>query len=209
MWLYDAIWLIIVFFFCAKILKNPLGVLFMQSHQWVTNFQVISQPLLLWFIYSCKNITAQCSHISVISLFCYCSYYILDITPDVYNFKTFNWCAASSNFVSIWQMKNCSSILTRCGHEYIICILWYSWIFKTTLIYSIKCQHSAWQHVFKMEQEEYTKEEIDWSYIEFIDNQDILDLIEKVCHVYFLFKVCLSSLWIRPYIFEIYFLSLN
>ena len=37
------------------------------------------------------------------------------------------------------------------------------------------------QHVFKMEQEEYTKEEIDWSYIEFIDNQDVLDLIEKVC----------------------------
>ena len=40
------------------------------------------------------------------------------------------------------------------------------------------------QHVFKMEQEEYTKEEINWSYIEFIDNQDILDLIEKVCGVY-------------------------
>ncbi|KAI5419686.1 hypothetical protein KIW84_043738 [Lathyrus oleraceus] len=35
------------------------------------------------------------------------------------------------------------------------------------------------QHVFKMEQEEYTKEEIDWSYIEFVDNQDVLDLIEK------------------------------
>lgn len=31
-----------------------------------------------------------------------------------------------------------------------------------------------------MEQEEYSKEEIDWSYIEFIDNQDVLDLIEKV-----------------------------
>lgn len=31
-----------------------------------------------------------------------------------------------------------------------------------------------------MEQEEYAKEEIDWSYIEFVDNQDILDLIEKV-----------------------------
>ncbi|KAK8479860.1 hypothetical protein V6N13_037410 [Hibiscus sabdariffa] len=35
------------------------------------------------------------------------------------------------------------------------------------------------QHVFKMEQEEYEKEQIDWSYIEFVDNQDILDLIEK------------------------------
>jgi hypothetical protein len=31
-----------------------------------------------------------------------------------------------------------------------------------------------------MEQEEYTKEEIDWSYIQFVDNQEILDLIEKV-----------------------------
>lgn len=31
-----------------------------------------------------------------------------------------------------------------------------------------------------MEQEEYQREEINWSYIEFIDNQDVLDLIEKV-----------------------------
>ncbi|XP_072971215.1 myosin-6-like isoform X1 [Typha angustifolia] len=42
-----------------------------------------------------------------------------------------------------------------------------------------KLQQHFNQHVFKMEQEEYTKEEIDWSYIEFIDNKDILDLIEK------------------------------
>ena len=25
----------------------------------------------------------------------------------------------------------------------------------------------------------YTKEEIDWSYIDYVDNQDIIDLIEK------------------------------
>ncbi|PKI60874.1 hypothetical protein CRG98_018747 [Punica granatum] len=43
-----------------------------------------------------------------------------------------------------------------------------------------KLQQHFNQHVFKMEQEEYTREEIDWSYIEFIDNQDVLDLIEKV-----------------------------
>ncbi|KAK3219529.1 hypothetical protein Dsin_013499 [Dipteronia sinensis] len=35
-------------------------------------------------------------------------------------------------------------------------------------------------HVFKMEQENYTKEEINWSYIEFVDNHDVLDLIEKL-----------------------------
>lgn len=47
----------------------------------------------------------------------------------------------------------------------------------------IECLHNflvAFQHVFKMEQEEYTKEAINWSYIEFVDNQDVLDLIEKV-----------------------------
>ena len=41
-----------------------------------------------------------------------------------------------------------------------------------------------------MEQEEYTKEEINWSYIEFIDNQDILDLIEKVSVI-----LCKSSIF--------------
>lgn len=39
----------------------------------------------------------------------------------------------------------------------------------------------AWvQHVFKLEQAEYEEEEISWSYIDFIDNADVLDLIEKV-----------------------------
>ncbi|PIN04045.1 Myosin ATPase [Handroanthus impetiginosus] len=42
-----------------------------------------------------------------------------------------------------------------------------------------KLQQHFNQHIFKMEQEEYMKEEIDWSYIEFIDNQEVLDLIEK------------------------------
>ncbi|KAJ9555627.1 hypothetical protein OSB04_010241 [Centaurea solstitialis] len=42
-----------------------------------------------------------------------------------------------------------------------------------------KLQQHFNQHVFKMEQEEYTREEINWSYIKFEDNQDILDLIEK------------------------------
>ncbi|KAJ6883172.1 myosin-9 [Populus alba x Populus x berolinensis] len=42
-----------------------------------------------------------------------------------------------------------------------------------------KLQQHFNQHVFKMEQEEYTKEQIDWSYIEFVDNQDVLDLLEK------------------------------
>ncbi|PWA65541.1 IQ motif, EF-hand binding site [Artemisia annua] len=42
-----------------------------------------------------------------------------------------------------------------------------------------KLQQHFNQHVFRMQQEIYTKDEIDWSYIEFVDNKDILDLIEK------------------------------
>ncbi|KAH9653104.1 Myosin-15 [Citrus sinensis] len=45
-----------------------------------------------------------------------------------------------------------------------------------------KLQQHFNEHVFKMEQEEYRREEINWSYIEFIDNQDVLDLIEKVTY---------------------------
>ncbi|GMG99196.1 hypothetical protein Nepgr_001036 [Nepenthes gracilis] len=42
-----------------------------------------------------------------------------------------------------------------------------------------KLQQHFNEHVFKMEQEEYKREAINWSYIEFVDNQDVLDLIEK------------------------------
>ena len=35
------------------------------------------------------------------------------------------------------------------------------------------------QHVFKLEQEEYVKEEIEWAFINFYDNQPCIDLIES------------------------------
>ncbi|OAY85788.1 Myosin-15 [Ananas comosus] len=52
-----------------------------------------------------------------------------------------------------------------------------------------KLQQHFNEHVFKVEQEEYKNEEINWSYIEFIDNQDVLDLIEKSTHETFSTKL--------------------
>lgn len=37
---------------------------------------------------------------------------------------------------------------------------------------------SSHQHVFKLEQEEYMKEDIPWTLIDFYDNQPVIDLIE-------------------------------
>ena len=42
-----------------------------------------------------------------------------------------------------------------------------------------KLQQEFNQHVFKLEQEEYAREEIDWKYIDFSDNQPCIDLIEN------------------------------
>ncbi|XP_013411638.1 unconventional myosin-Va-like [Lingula anatina] len=42
-----------------------------------------------------------------------------------------------------------------------------------------KLQQQFTLHVFKLEQEEYVKEEIEWSFIDFYDNQPCIDLIES------------------------------
>ena len=34
-------------------------------------------------------------------------------------------------------------------------------------------------HMFKMEQDEYSREGIEWQYVEFIDNQEVVDMISK------------------------------
>lgn len=85
-------------------------------------------------------------------------------------------------------MRNFNNILIRFNYEYFSKLFdMHSIIFHTlSTVYIITLNLQQFfllcgQHVFKMEQEEYTKEEIDWSYIEFVDNQDVLDLIEKVC----------------------------
>lgn len=41
-----------------------------------------------------------------------------------------------------------------------------------------KLQQQFNQHVFKLEQEEYLREEIEWTFIDFYDNQPCIDLIE-------------------------------
>ncbi|KAL6222010.1 hypothetical protein ACLB2K_005402 [Fragaria x ananassa] len=99
------------------------------------------------------------------------------LAKTVYS-RLFDWLVEKINF-SIGQDPNSKSligVLDIYGFE--------SFKFNSFEQFCInftneKLQQHFNQHVFKMEQEEYTKEEINWSYIEFVDNQDVLDLIEK------------------------------
>jgi myosin heavy subunit len=47
-----------------------------------------------------------------------------------------------------------------------------------------KLQQYFNEHIFTLEQQEYDKEGIPWSKIEFKDNQECIDLIEKVIYIY-------------------------
>ncbi|GMI77887.1 MYOSIN XI K, MYOSIN XI-17 [Hibiscus trionum] len=92
--------------------------------------------------------------------------------------RLFDWLVDKIN-VSIGQDPNSKSIigvLDIYGFESFKCNSFEQFCINFT---NEKLQQHFNQHVFKMEQDEYTKEEINWSYIEFVDNQDVLDLIEK------------------------------
>lgn len=92
--------------------------------------------------------------------------------------RLFDWLVDKIN-VSIGQDPNSKSligVLDIYGFESFQCNSFEQFCINFT---NEKLQQHFNQHVFKMEQEEYTKEEINWSYIEFVDNQDVLDLIEK------------------------------
>ncbi|XP_015902864.2 myosin-17 [Ziziphus jujuba] len=92
--------------------------------------------------------------------------------------RLFDWLVENIN-VSIGQdphSKSIIGVLDIYGFESFKCNSFEQFCINFT---NEKLQQHFNQHVFKMEQEEYTKEEINWSYIEFVDNQDVLDLIEK------------------------------
>lgn len=75
------------------------------------------------------------------------------------------------------QMKNFSSSLTwyvtfHSAAKHHTPLHQLGWV-----IYSLVCLTFT-QHVFKLEQEEYMKEDIPWTLIDFYDNQPVIDLIE-------------------------------
>ncbi|XP_077245322.1 myosin-17-like isoform X2 [Tasmannia lanceolata] len=99
------------------------------------------------------------------------------LAKTVYS-RLFDWLVDKIN-VSIGQDPNSKSligVLDIYGFESFKCNSFEQFCINFT---NEKLQQHFNQHVFKMEQEEYTREEINWSYIEFVDNQDVLDLIEK------------------------------
>jgi myosin-5 len=96
---------------------------------------------------------------------------------DIYGFESFKINRFASRLVSIMQV--CYWFCFLIPETQIILYLSGSFEQLCINLTNEKLQQHFNQHVFKMEQEDYTREEIDWSYVEFVDNQDVLDLIEK------------------------------
>ena len=100
-----------------------------------------------------------------------------DALAKVIYSKMFDWLVAAIN-AAIGEDTNCAAsvgVLDIYGFE--------SFEFNDLEQFCInlaneKLQQHFNHHVFKQEQAEYEREAIDWSYIEFVDNQDVLDLIE-------------------------------
>ncbi|KAM0932706.1 putative myosin ATPase [Dioscorea sansibarensis] len=91
--------------------------------------------------------------------------------------RLFDWLVNKIN-VSIGQDPNSKSligVLDIYGFESFKCTA----LNNSASTLQMKSFNNIQPACLQMEQEEYTKEEIDWSYIEFVDNQDVLDLIEK------------------------------
>ena len=154
---------------------------------WITDFlnwrclECPQRPLQLVIGTLINELQMKIGHLNGIDKITYRSWaWNLKKTLSWFNFL-YSFLTVLSSFALILQMKSCNNIPTRYEVSHI-------WQLCSSLIFlNIQAKYDdVFQHVFKMEQEEYTKEEIDWSYIEFVDNQDILDLIEKVSLPFFL-----------------------
>eukprot|EP00803_Ostreobium_quekettii_P000595 evm.model.scf_649.4 EVM.evm.TU.scf_649.4 scf_649:26519-48447(+) len=99
------------------------------------------------------------------------------LSKTIYS-KLFDWLVSAVN-TSIGQDPNCRCVIGVLDIYGFECFTENDFEQFCINLANEKLQQHFNQHVFKMEQAEYEKEKIDWSYIEFVDNQDVLDLIEN------------------------------
>lgn len=82
---------------------------------------------------------------------------------------------ALNSFASTMQTKSFNSSLTWSAMpSSTFTANYHMHLFTSLHVYSL----GSFQHVFKLEQEEYMKEDIPWTLIDFYDNQPVIDLIE-------------------------------
>lgn len=156
--------------FHLKVFCNLLDIEFESAKKWLTN-RVIRGGIKEIIISPVNTVTAQ---------------YARDALSKFIYEKMFQWIVNIINKALNVSSTNEKQQITSTNQKFIAILDIYG--FETMIYNSLeqfninyaneKLQQQFNQHVFKLEQEEYVKEGIDWKFIKFTDNQPVINLIE-------------------------------
>ena len=106
----------------------------------------------------------------------------------------FDWCVQVINdYISVYNAAYCTGVLDIFGFENFATCNSFP---QLCINFTNESLHNLFiEHVFKLEQETYIREEVDWQFVEYEDNQPTLDLISKrpVCVYGLLDEGCASG----------------
>ena len=120
-------------------------------------------------------IFAYTSHFNYFICVCVCGFIYVYACLVIYAFFIYLFFLVCFLCVCVFCLRVCVCV---CVFGLYICVCVCVFGLYVCLFFNCVCVRALPQHVFKLEQEEYMREEIPWTLIDFYDNQPCINLIE-------------------------------